>query len=116
MVYSQWTDGVSGKITFIIYMIIPLSQWKDHKNVHTLIPLTQWNQPLPYHNNASQKTFCDQLLAVQAMPHTFDQGISFVIVTTTDQLIPTHLWTSPLIWASPFPWIIIYVELGMRIM
>ena len=47
MVYSQWTDGVSGKITFIIYMIIPLSQWKDHKNVQTLIPLTQWNQRRP---------------------------------------------------------------------
>ena len=50
MVYSQWTDGVSGKITFIIYMIIPLSQWKDHKYVQTLIPLTQWNQPLPFQN------------------------------------------------------------------
>ena len=48
MVNSQWTDDVSGKITFIIYMIIPLSQWKDHKNVQTLIPLTQWNQPLPF--------------------------------------------------------------------
>ena len=48
MVNSQWTDGVSGKITFIIYMIIPLSQWKDHKNVQTLIPLTQWNQRRPY--------------------------------------------------------------------
>ena len=48
MVYSQWTDGISGKITFIIYMIIPLSQWKDHKNVQTLIPLTQWNQRRPF--------------------------------------------------------------------
>ena len=50
MVNSQWTDGVSGKITFIIYMIIPLSQWKDHKNVQTLIPLTQWNQRRPFEN------------------------------------------------------------------
>ena len=55
MVYSQWTDGVSGKITFIIYMIIPLSQWKDHKNVQTLIPLTQWNQRRPFFKANNKK-------------------------------------------------------------
>ena len=71
MVYSQWTDGVSGKITFIIYMIIPLSQWKDHKNVQTLIPLTQWNQRRPYKNGlifprilVPQATFKAVLMAV----------------------------------------------------
>ena len=52
-----------------------------------------------------------------AIPHTFDQGGSFVIshhIARLDHIRSAYSHTS-LVWNGPFPWIVIYVELGMRI-